>query len=109
FAASFFFVLTFIGGCTGSTAGGIKIFRFQVMYAVVIQHLRRIIHPNVVTPIRYGARIITDEQVASVGSFVFLYFASFAIITVILALLGLDMETSLSAAATSLSNVGPGT
>jgi trk system potassium uptake protein len=108
FASTFFFVITFIGGCTGSTAGGLKIFRFQVLYGIAAQHIRRVIRPHVVKPIRYGARTVTDEQVASVGSFVFLYFLSFAVFAFILAALGLDAETSLSAAATAIGNVGPG-
>ena len=108
FASTFFFVLTFVGGCTGSTAGGLKIFRFQVMYGIIAQHARRVIRPHVVIPIRYGSRTVTDEQVASVGSFVFLYFLSFTVFALILAALGLDAETSLSAAATAIGNVGPG-
>jgi trk system potassium uptake protein TrkH len=108
FASAFFFVITFIGGCTGSTAGGLKIFRFQVMYGIVAQHVRRVLRPHVVMPIRYGARTVTDDQVASVGSFVFLYFLSFVVFSMILAAIGLDAETSLSAVAQALGNVGPG-
>jgi trk system potassium uptake protein TrkH len=108
FSTTFFFVLTFVGGCTGSTAGGLKIFRFQVMYGVIAQHVRRVLRPHVVMPIRYGTRTVTDDQVASVGSFVFLFFLSFAVFALILAALGLDAETSLSAAATAIGNVGPG-
>jgi trk system potassium uptake protein TrkH len=108
FSTTFFFVLTFVGGCTGSTAGGLKIFRFQVMYGVIAQHVRRVIRPHVVVPIRYGTRTVTDDQVASVGSFVFLFFLSFAVFALVLAALGLDAETSLSAAATAVANVGPG-
>jgi len=108
FAATLFFVLTFVGGCTGSTAGSLKIFRFQVMYGLVAQHIRRIVHPNMVTPIRFGARTVTDDQVASVGTFVFLTFLSFGVLALFLGWLGLDPETSLSAAATAICNVGPG-
>ncbi len=108
FAATFFFVITFIGGCTGSTAGGLKIFRLQVMYGVLIQHVRHVLRPHALNPIRYGNRIITDEQIASVGSFVFLFFLTFVVAALILAALGLDTETSLSAAATAVANVGPG-
>jgi trk system potassium uptake protein TrkH len=59
-------------------------------------------------PIRYGTRTVTDDQVASVGSFVFLYFLSFVVFSMILASIGLDAETSLSAVAQALGNVGPG-
>jgi trk system potassium uptake protein TrkH len=108
FASSFFFILTFIGGCTGSTAGGLKIFRFQVMYGIVGQHLQRVVRPHAIVPIRYGTRTITDDQVASVGTFVFLYFLSFAVFSLILAGFGLDAETALSAVAQAIGNVGPG-
>jgi trk system potassium uptake protein TrkH len=108
FAANFFFVITFIGGSTGSTAGGIKIFRYQVLYGIVAQHVRRIMRPHVIAPIRFGTRTISDEQVASVGSFIFLFFLFFAIFAFILSLLGLDAETALSGAATAIANVGPG-
>jgi trk system potassium uptake protein TrkH len=108
FATNFFFVLTFIGGCTGSTAGGIKIFRYQVLYGIVAQHVRRILRPHAIVPIRYGTRTVTDEQVASVGSFIFLFFLFFGLFAFILSLLGLDPETALSGAATAIANVGPG-
>lgn len=108
FASTFFFTLIFVGGCTGSTTGGIKIFRFQVMYGMVVQHVRRIVHPHVVNPIRHGGRTVTGEQVASVGTFVFLIFVAFAVTALFLSALGLDAETSLSAAATAICNVGPG-
>ena len=108
FASTLFFILTFVGGCTGSTAGSLKIFRFQVMFGIVAQHVRRIVHPHVVKPIRYGTRTVTDEQVSSVGTFVFLTFLAFAVLALFLGALGLDAETALSAAATAICNVGPG-
>ncbi len=108
FATAFFFMVSFIGGCTGSTAGGVKILRFQIMTGVVIQHIRQAIRPHVVSPIRYDQRVVTDDQVASVGTFVFVYFASFVVFSVAMSLYGLDAATSLSAAITALGNVGPG-
>lgn len=59
-------------------------------------------------PIRFGARTVSDAQVASVGSFIFLYLLCFAVFAGVLTTIGLDAETSLSAAATALGNVGPG-
>ncbi|WP_421722822.1 TrkH family potassium uptake protein [Bauldia sp.] len=108
FAAVWFFALSFMGGCTGSTAGAIKIFRFKVMYAVVKQHIQRTIYPHAVAPIRYGDRVISDEQAGSVGVFVFLYLVSFAAIAVIMSALGMGGETSLSIAASAIGNIGPG-
>ena len=108
FASSWFFLLSFIGGCTGSTAGAIKIFRFQVLFAVVKQHVHRAIYPHAIAPIRFGSRVVADEQAGSVGVFVFLYVLSFAVLAVIMALLGMSGETSLSIAASTIGNIGPG-
>jgi trk system potassium uptake protein TrkH len=108
FATAFFFMLSFIGGCTGSTSGGVKILRYQIMFGIVAQHVRRSIHPHTVSPLRYGDRVITDDQAASVGTFFFVYLASFAAVAIMLALAGLDAPTSLSAAIATLGNVGPG-
>jgi len=108
FAAAFFFIVSFIGGCTGSTSGGIKVLRYQIMTGVVVQHIHQAIRPHVVSPIRYGNRIVTDDQVASVGTFVFVFFAAFVIVAILMSLHGLDAATSLSAAIASLGNVGPG-
>jgi trk/ktr system potassium uptake protein len=108
FAAAWFFMLTFVGGCTGSTAGGLKIFRFQLVSRVVARHVGRSIHPHAVVPLRYGGRLVSDEQVGSIAVFVFLYIVLIAAIAIFLAALGLDPETALSAAATAVGNVGPG-
>lgn len=108
FAAGWFFILTFMGGCTGSTAGGLKMFRFQVMHGVIRQHVHRAVFPHVVAPVRFGTQVVSDEQIASVGGFVFLYLAAFAIVACVLAAIGLDTETAISASATAIGNVGPG-
>ncbi len=108
FAAATFFMLTFFGGCAGSTAGGPKVFRYQVMFRLIAPHIRRTIHPHAIVPLRYGNRSLSDDQVRSVGAFVFLYFAVIAVIAILLALIGLDMTTALSGAATAVGNVGPG-
>ncbi|MCB1489249.1 MAG: TrkH family potassium uptake protein, partial [Bauldia sp.] len=108
FSAVWFFALTFVGGCTGSTAGGLKIFRFQMASRVIARHVESSIHPHAVIPLRYGGRLVTDEQVGSVAVFVFLYLGSIVVISIALAILGLDPPTALSAAATAVSNVGPG-
>ncbi len=108
FTATFVFLVSFVGGCTGSTAGGVKIFRYQIMIRVVAQHIRRAIRPNVVSPMRYGERIISNDEAASVGTFFYLYFLAFAIMAALLSLLGMDAATAMSAVAATLGNVGPG-
>jgi trk system potassium uptake protein TrkH len=108
FATGVFFFLMFIGGCSGSTAGGVKIFRYQMLAGMVGQHVRQAIFPNAVQHIRYGARVVTGEEAASVGSFFVVFVLTFALFSAILASTGLDTATALSATATAIGNVGPG-
>lgn len=108
FATATFFILTFIGGCTGSTSCGIKIFRFQVLFRDLEQHIKQILFPNVVHVKRYNGRLLHDDISSSVQSFVFLYIVSFLVLAIALSVTGLDSVTALSGAATAISNVGPG-
>jgi trk system potassium uptake protein TrkH len=103
-----FLVLMFIGGCAGSTACGIKIFRVQLLYLFVINQLKKAIYPKGVFVIKYGNNNINDKFMASVITFIYLYIIIFFILTSILSLTGLDFITAISGAATSISNVGPG-
>ena len=108
FSLIFFLILMFIGGCAGSTTCGIKIFRIQILYLFVINQLKRLIYPRGIFVIKYGKSNIDDKFMSSVISFIFLYIVIFFILTSILSLTGLDFVTSISGAATSISNVGPG-
>lgn len=108
FALVTFFFITFIGGCTGSTSCGIKVFRFQVLARDLAQHVRQIIFPNIVYVKRHNGHPLPDDVSTSVQTFVFLYFLSFIILSFCLSLTGLDHVTALSGAATAISNVGPG-
>ncbi|WP_350336128.1 TrkH family potassium uptake protein [Coralliovum pocilloporae] len=108
FAVTFFFVIMFIGGCAGSTSCGIKIFRFQVLYQNVRQHLSRIVYPNGIFVTRFNGRKLPDSVSGAVMSFFFLYLCSVAVLAVALSFTGLDDLTAISGAATAISNVGPG-
>ena len=108
FPLIFFLILMFIGGCAGSTACGIKIFRIQLLYNFLVNQLKKIIYPRGVFIIKYDKNNIDDKFMSSVISFIFLYIVIFFILTAILSLTGLDFITSISGAATSISNVGPG-
>jgi len=108
FPLIFFLILMFIGGCAGSTACGIKIFRIQLLYNFLINQLKKIIYPRGIFIIKYDKSNIDDKFMSSVISFIFLYIVIFFILTAILSLTGLDFITSISGAATSISNVGPG-
>ncbi len=107
-SVAFFFVIMFVGGCAGSTSCGIKIFRFQVLFQDIRQHLHKIIYPNGVFIKKFNGRPLPSSVSTAVMSFFFLFIASFAVSAVALNLTGLDMLTAISAAGTSISNVGPG-
>ena len=103
-----FLVLMFIGGCAGSTTCGIKIFRVQILYSFVFNQLKKIIYPKGIFVLKYDQNPVDNKFIASIISFIYMYFIIFFTITALLSLTGLDFITSLSGAATSISNVGPG-
>ena len=108
FAVLLFFYLTFIGGCSGSTAGGLKIFRFQVAYVLLKASLQQLMHPRAVIKQQYNNHILDEEIVRSLTTFSFFFTITIGMIALGLALIGLDWVTALTAAATAVCNVGPG-
>tara|TARA_Y100000022_G_scaffold167016_1_gene151706 strand:- start:172 stop:1248 length:1077 start_codon:yes stop_codon:yes gene_type:complete len=103
-----FLGLMFIGGCAGSTTCGIKIFRIQILYSFISNQLKKIIYPKGVFVLKYNRSPVDNKFIASIISFIYMYLVIFFIITALLSLTGLDFITSISGAATSISNVGPG-
>ncbi|XKH60840.1 Trk system potassium transporter TrkI [Halomonas sediminis] len=103
-----FFYLTFVGGCSGSTSGGMKIFRFQVAAIMLRNQLRFLVHASGVFSARYNSYSLTDEITRGVVAFSFFFFLTVAGLALGLALMGLDFTTALSGAATAVANVGPG-
>jgi len=108
FAAMTFFFLTFVGGCSGSTSGGIKIFRFKIAAVMLRETLQRLLHPNAVFSRSMQGRPLTDEIVASVMAFSLVFATIVGMAATLLAAAGNDVVTSFSAAATTMANVGPG-
>ena len=108
FASAVFFIVMFIGGCSGSTSCGIKIFRFQVLFQEMRQQSARLIFPNGVFIKQFNGRPIGEDVSSAVMSFFFLYLVSFIVLSIALSLTGLDPLTAFSGAATAISNVGPG-
>jgi len=100
--------LTFTGACTGSTSGGVKVFRYQILYQLARVQIARLTHPNAVIVPRFNGREVSREVINSVAGFVFLYFFCFVMLTIALSLFGVDIDTAISGAASSLGNVGPG-
>ena len=108
FPLIFFLILMFIGGCAGSTACGLKIFRIHILYKFFVIQLKKYIFPRGVFVLKYGDNLLNDKFISSIISFVFLYIVIFFVITALLSISGLDFITAVSGAATSISNVGPG-
>tara|TARA_B100000886_G_scaffold280067_1_gene204151 strand:+ start:31 stop:1476 length:1446 start_codon:yes stop_codon:yes gene_type:complete len=108
FPLIFFLILMFIGGCAGSTTCGIKVFRVHVLYYFVRNQLLKIIYPRAIINLKYNNNKVEDKLIASIISFIYLYILIFFVLASLLTLTGLDFITSISGAASSLSNVGPG-
>lgn len=104
----FIFMIFVVGGCTGSTTGGIKIFRFQILYQTAKAQLVQLIQPHAIVKMRYNGKAIPEGVTSSVMSFIILYGFSFMMVAIVLAFTGLDFITSMSASASAISNVGPG-
>ena len=102
------FLLMFIGACSGSTSGGVKIFRHLIFTKNSLLELKRIIHPNAVLPVKVNGKAISTSGVYKHITFIFVYFLVFLLGAVILLAMGIDIETSLGASVATLSNVGTG-
>ncbi|MBD9484657.1 TrkH family potassium uptake protein [Pseudomonas sp. PDM14] len=108
FAGMLFFYLGFIGGCSGSTAGGLKIFRFQVAYILLKANLQQLVHPRAVIKQQYNRHRLDEDIVRSILTFSFFFTITIATLALALTLCGLDWITALSGAASTVSGVGPG-
>ncbi len=108
YASVLFLILMFIGGCAGSTTGGLKIFRFQILFKYINLHLKKMLKPHSIIASRFNGRKINETTYESVMSFFFLYILTFFTSALLLSFSGLDFLTCISAAASTISNVGPG-
>jgi len=100
--------LSFVGGCAGSTGGGIKVIRCLLLYKQGVREIRRLIHPNAIINIRMGDRSVADRVVDAVWGFFATYVAVFVVLLLALMATGLDQVTAFSAVAACLNNLGPG-
>ena len=108
FSLIFFLFLMFIGGCAGSTACGIKIFRLQMLLIFLKNQIKKLISPNSVIIVKYNNQKISDDFIKSVLTFIFAFLFIFLMMALLLSLTGLDFLTAISGAASAISNVGPG-
>jgi len=108
FPIALFFFMGLIGGCAGSTACSIKIFRYQLLFASIRAQLRRIRSPHGIFTPRYDGRPIGQDVLSSVMSFFMFFVVTLGLVSVALSMTGLDFVTSVSGAAAALGNIGPG-
>ncbi|MDH5785718.1 MAG: potassium transporter, partial [Chromatiales bacterium] len=99
---------SFIGGCAGSTGGGMKVIRFLLLLKQGMREIGRLIHPNAVIPIKVGGKVLPDRVIDSVWGFFATYVAIFSIMLLLLMMTGLDQVTAFSAVAATMNNLGPG-
>ncbi len=101
-------LLSFMGGCAGSTAGGMKVMRIQMMYKQGRKEIVRLVHPNAVLSIKTGGQVISEKVINAVTAFFSMYVFCFTLTGFALSAAGLDWITAFSAAAACLNNLGPG-
>lgn len=100
-------LIAFIGGCSLSTAGGMKVIRTILLFHQAVREIRRLIHPHAVVPIKYGGQVVSTTVMDAIWGFFFLYIASFVFMSALLTATGLDALTSFSAVAACITNLGP--
>ncbi len=108
FAKAVLLLVMFVGGCAGSTAGGVKVSRVVILFKGLKRELRRILHTREVRPLTLEGARVGEDTVTSVSVFFFAYVVILCLCAAVVSLEGLDLTTSLSAALTTISNVGPG-
>ena len=101
-------LLAFIGGCAGSTAGGMKVARWQMIVRQGLREIRQLVHPKGQFVVKVGGKRVSESVVISVGGFCTLYLLSFVVMTLLLTASGVDIITAFSAIAACLNNLGPG-
>ena len=102
------FMMAFIGGCTGSTGGGMKVIRVLLIYKQGVREVRRLIHPNAIMPVKLGKRAVPDRVLTGVWGFFSVYIATFMVMMLALMATGMDQVTAFSAVGSCLNNLGPG-
>lgn len=102
------FLCMFLGGCAGSTGGGIKCLRILMLMKHGYRELLHLVHPHAVSQVKLGGRVVPAEVLYSVWGFFILYVGLFVAFSLVMAALGVDMVTAFSSVAATLGNIGPG-
>jgi trk system potassium uptake protein TrkH len=99
---------SFVGGCAASTAGGMKVIRFVLLWKQGLSELKRLVHPSAMIPVKLGGRNVPSDVLQAVWGFFAVYIAIFIVLFIIMLATGLDELTAFSAVAACLNNLGPG-
>lgn len=108
FSKAILFLLMFLGGSAGSTAGGIKASRIVVLLKLIKRQIVKMFHPRAIVPVKLDGKTLSSDTISSITSFFVLYLCIFVVATIVISLEGIDLESAASAVATTLGNVGPG-
>jgi trk system potassium uptake protein len=103
-----FLILLLIGACAGSTSGGVKIIRYEILIKNSLNELKKLIHPNAVIPVRHNDKAVSNDIVSKIAAFVMLYMIIFILASILLSIIGFDLSSSMGAVAACLANIGPG-
>ena len=108
FFSEVFLILLLFGACAGSTSGGVKMVRYQLLIKNSLLELKRLIHPNAVILVRQNGKAVQADIISKVGAFILLYFLIFGVSSILLTILGMNLISSMGAVAACLANIGPG-
>ncbi|MDW7694969.1 TrkH family potassium uptake protein [Flammeovirgaceae bacterium SG7u.111] len=108
FITMLFFIMMFVGGSAGSTAGGIKIVRHVILFKNSALELKRQLHPSAVMPVRFNNKAVSQQITFNVLAFFIIFISIFAFSSLVISMMGLNFETAVSAVATCIGNIGPG-
>ncbi|HED19469.1 MAG TPA: potassium transporter, partial [Gammaproteobacteria bacterium] len=108
FLPVFLIFISFIGGCGGSTAGGMKVMRILLLFKQGLREVDSLIHPRLVRPVKIGGRVLQQRTIEAVWGFFAVYILVFVVLTLAMMATGLDQVSAFSAVATSINNLGPG-
>jgi trk system potassium uptake protein len=108
FSQGILFLLMFIGACSGSTGGGIKVIRLVTLFKLALNEMKYLLHPRAVLPLWIDGKVIKKDMVYSIAAFVFLYISMLLLTTLVCASSGIDLTTSFTASLATVGNIGPG-
>ena len=108
FSKLILFFLMFVGGSAGSTAGGMKVIRILIILKLIKREVSKIFHPRALIPIKVGGKVVSNEVIARINSFLALHLVIFVIGVIVVSLEGVDMITSISSVSATINNIGPG-